>query len=212
MSEIKFPEKCRHVFVSHNCNWWYNRSWGFNVGYKHSVGESLVFADNDVFMPMKDLTFVLEESQKYDATNPYSKIIYANPIESKTIIETGMTNEVVGKIRTALDFAGGMVIFKRSAFEEVGGWDERFYGWGGEDTAMTYKINKILEKDRCVKMEFNAFHLFHPPNYTIKKRWNISNKKRLLWWYFAQSKESLLEYLKAIDINDIGCTQFKCGK
>ena len=44
---------------------------------------------------------------------------------------------------------------------QLGGWDERFIGWGGEDDALTYKVQRkrisTLELD-----EVPALHLWHP--------------------------------------------------
>ena len=36
--------------------------------------------------------------------------------------------------------AGGVVVVSRKALEAFGGWDERFTGWGAEDSAMLWKM------------------------------------------------------------------------
>lgn len=57
-------------------------------------------------------------------------------------------------------YAGGAFLITRAAFVHVGGWDERFRGWGGEDDAMSYKIERArlsgIELDRRP-----ALHLHH---------------------------------------------------
>jgi hypothetical protein len=52
------------------------------------------------------------------------------------------------------------VVFSRTAFESVGGWDEEFVGWGGEDDMMTFKVEAAGLK--TASMPFSCYHLWHP--------------------------------------------------
>lgn len=206
LSKLNLPQKCKHIFLSHSFNWFYNRSWGFNVGYRHSLGDYLIFSDNDIFMNLEDLTSSLKDCKNYDAVNPYSKIIDTTSSEAKAIIETGIANVTNRSSRGGVNFAGGMCMFSRSAFEQIGGWDERFVGWGGEDEALCHKISKILQKDRYKTLDFTSFHLYHARSHMIKKGHNRSYRKGLLSWYRSASKDMIL---KSFDINDIGQKEYQ---
>jgi predicted glycosyltransferase involved in capsule biosynthesis len=50
---------------------------------------------------------------------------------------------------------------RRDAFVHLGGFDERFVGWGGEDDAMTIKVERA--RLSCVELDREvALHLHHP--------------------------------------------------
>ena len=54
------------------------------------------------------------------------------------------------------------MIFPREALDAIGGWDERFRGWGGEDVAFLRALDTLFGKH---KTSNNAiFHLWHSFN------------------------------------------------
>jgi predicted glycosyltransferase involved in capsule biosynthesis len=52
------------------------------------------------------------------------------------------------------------VQYQRPFLALLGGWDERFVGWGGEDNAMDIKIKRAGLRAAMVK-ESPGFHLAH---------------------------------------------------
>jgi hypothetical protein len=55
---------------------------------------------------------------------------------------------------------GGLVIFQRQFLVLLGGWDERFLGWGGEDNAMDIKVQRA-GLHGVMLAESPGFHLAH---------------------------------------------------
>ena len=58
---------------------------------------------------------------------------------------------------------GVVPFFERHRLIEIGGWDEAFIGWGGEDQDV---IERYLRSDRflCRCPDLLYLHLFHPPD------------------------------------------------
>lgn len=56
-------------------------------------------------------------------------------------------------------WCGGAVV-RRDDFERVGGYDERFDGWGGPDIAFGLTMNALVGPVR--RIEGSALHLWHP--------------------------------------------------
>lgn len=54
----------------------------------------------------------------------------------------------------------GLLLVTAAAFAEVGGYDERFAGWGYEDTALTMTLETLHHG--CVRTDGVARHLCHP--------------------------------------------------
>jgi len=61
-----------------------------------------------------------------------------------------------------MTLTSGICIFRKSSLDYVGGWDERFRGYGLEDNAMTIQIGR--SKLPIMQMPFRCYHIFHPRN------------------------------------------------
>lgn len=56
---------------------------------------------------------------------------------------------------------GGIVILSRGAYDDVGGIDDRFVGWGGEDISFGRALDTIVGP--CVQFDATLLHLWHRP-------------------------------------------------
>lgn len=57
-------------------------------------------------------------------------------------------------------YGAGIQIFPREAFDAVGGWDERFRGWGGEDHAAMRAMDTLWWWHKVTPTQF--LHIWHP--------------------------------------------------
>jgi GT2 family glycosyltransferase len=88
-------------------------------------------------------------------------------------------------------FAGGIFVIGREPYLRLGGFDERFRGWGGEDDAMTIKLRRAgMRLAECG--ERPALHLSHPrgPESTQGQP-NYSSNRQLLADYEAYRDDEL---------------------
>lgn len=159
---------CRNVFAYNPGP--FNKGWGFNIGYRFARGNVLIFADADVLID-KQLPVSAELCQRgYQVVKPYRAIVDLTPAET-AIVRDGSFDYQPDRpddaatnregIAEFVVLCGGIFCLRREAFVALGGWDERFLGWGGEDDAMTYKLQRLrlstIELD-----EGPALHLWHP--------------------------------------------------
>jgi predicted glycosyltransferase involved in capsule biosynthesis len=148
----------------------FNKSWGYNLAQRHAGTNLLAFADADLLLPARQLQQAVEIcASTYAAVNPYRRLIDLTPEESQYVGQgnfdwqperplAAQNREAIGE---RVVFCGGLFLIRRDAFIHLGAWDERFRGWGGEDDAMTYK----LERARLPATELDdapALHLWHP--------------------------------------------------
>lgn len=54
----------------------------------------------------------------------------------------------------------GMVVFSREAFEDVGGYDERFTWWGAHDVCWARAMNTL--RGQVVRLPGRTLHFWHP--------------------------------------------------
>ena len=113
----------------------YCRSWALNVGARRARGALLVFHDNDMLVPecyAAELWRRFKEG--YEVINAKRFVFYLEETETKRFFETAVlppdacSESVVQNLE-----AGGSVAMAKDAFFAIGGYDESFVGWGGED-------------------------------------------------------------------------------
>ncbi len=135
----------------------YSRSWAFNEGVKHANSNCLIFHDNDLLVPTCYASETLALSKRgfdfinlkrfifYLPENASSDVIFKHCISDKLEIDSIMQNAE----------GGGSITASKAAFERIGGFDERFVGWGSED-------NEFWERALTQKTwEFGYLPLIH---------------------------------------------------
>ncbi len=192
---------CRHVFV-YNAGP-FNKSWGYNVGFRLSTAPWFAFGDADMIVgdALPDALSYLGNG--YKAVKPYKRLIDLDAQRSRRVIDGDLdvlqerdaqgsdNREGQGEF---IVFAGGVFLIARDAFVRVGGWDERFLGWGGEDDAMSYKI----ERSRMPAVELDqgpALHLWHSRTASAPgKHAHYASNCAVLDDYRRQSDAELLRF------------------
>jgi hypothetical protein len=140
----------------------YCRSWAFNVGARSARGAVLVFHDNDLLVPERYAAEVRDRHREgYEVVNLKRFIFYLSERHSRDTETAGRlsaTTPPVAIVQNAV--GGGSVAVARDAFFAIGGYDESFVGWGGED-------NEFWERAQRLRVwpfaSLPLVHLWHPP-------------------------------------------------
>ena len=177
----------------------FNKSWGLNVGARCANTDVIGFADADVICGdiVESLAACRERvvavnchRRVIDLTESQSALVRAGNYDFVPNAHQALARE---KQQEHLVFCGGNFFIRRQAFLELGLWDERFLGWGGEDDAMSYK----LQRARVSAMEFDsrpAIHLHHEraaPTVGMPPHADYANNVLLLQRYREYSDEAL---------------------
>lgn len=148
----------------------FNKSWGLNVGARAATGPVMVFSDADVVVDGMLARAIALCRERYHVVKPYRHLVDLTPQETDRVRAGAYdfqperdrhappNREAVSEV---LALCGGMFAIRAEAFARLGGWDERFRGWGGEDDAFTYKVQRA----RLPTVELDeraALHLWHP--------------------------------------------------
>lgn len=140
----------------------YSRSWAFNVGARGAQGEVLVLHDNDMLVPVDYAKDVFDRYiDGYQVMNLKRFIFYLDEADSAILFtdKKPLTPRTPESIVQNLE-AGGSFAITRRAYSQIGGMDESFMGWGGED-------NEFWERAQTLKVwpfgYLPMIHLWHRP-------------------------------------------------
>lgn len=140
----------------------YGRSWALNVGARAARGKLLVFHDNDMLIPQAYASEMWARSQEgYEVINLKRFIFYLTEAHSSAVCagDRRLLAAPAEAIVQNLE-AGGSVAMSRDAFFAIGGFDEAFVGWGGEDNEFW---QRALTRKAWPYAYLPIVHLWHAP-------------------------------------------------
>ncbi|HKV38935.1 MAG TPA: galactosyltransferase-related protein, partial [Blastocatellia bacterium] len=140
----------------------YCRAWAFNAGAREAKGKLLILHDNDLLAPRDYSAQAVKIARDgYEVINLKRFIFYLGAEHSKGVA-AGKLALRDGAPETVMQNAegGGSIAVLRRTYFELGGFDESFIGWGGED-------NEFWERARRSKVWPYGYlplvHLWHAP-------------------------------------------------
>ena len=143
----------------------YSRSWAFNAGVREARGAFVVLHDNDVLAPARYAAEVVRLGRiGFEAMRLQRFVFYLDRESTMRVASGGEEGRFhAGGLRLELvrqNCEGHTIAVEREAYLRIGGHDEAFLGWGGED-------NEFY--DRCRLLRFHPWgylpflHLWHTP-------------------------------------------------
>jgi hypothetical protein len=158
----KLPSWVRHIHTPPpDPDMPYCRSWAFNVGARYARGGMLILHDNDILVPSDCASQHWDRvAQGYEVIN-LKRFIFFVDEPSTNALFAGETDMSAITLKCIMQNAegGGSIAITRQAFERIGGMDESFIGWGGED-------NEFWERAQACKVWpygcLPLVHLWHP--------------------------------------------------
>lgn len=178
----------------------FNKNWGYNVGVRMARSDVLFFCDADLLLEHAALNTAASLcARRSMAVNPYDRIADLDQAESQDIA-VGQSTPVFERpdasalrgSREQLCFCGGAFFMRRGLHHLMGGFDERFVGWGAEDDANSVRMFRVAGSSAVTAVENRcALHLWHPREElsTFGNPHYPNNLQRLRWVRHAEDAE-----------------------
>ena len=158
--ESALPKWVRYVHTPVAPDFDYCRAATFNEASRVARGSVLIAHDNDMLVPARYAAEVLARTRDgFAFVDPKRFIFYLDEAISRAIMN-GMplrphTASVVQNLK------GGSIAATREAYQAIGGFDEEFVGWGGEDNDFW---DRAREYGRVYEFGYLPLvHLWHAP-------------------------------------------------
>jgi hypothetical protein len=179
LGQLPAPVVYRHLAKDGVPSGWH-KAWAYNIGARLARGRILVFHDGDVCAPegyAREIVATIEQ-RGYAAASLQRLLFYLSPedthcLERNDEIQSGFT-----PIMAYQNWKGGTIAIARDAFIGLGGFDEGFVDWGGEDDEF-YDRCGALGHRRAGYLPF--VHLWHPPQPDRKQSTNPNIADVMPW-------------------------------
>jgi hypothetical protein len=139
----------------------YSRAWAFNVGARAARGRILVFHDNDVCAPAgyaAELARVFAAG--FEAARLQRFVFYLGEEHTAEVFRLRQATTDRPPLEVVQNCEGHTLAVDRDVYFGVGGHDETFLGWGGEDNE-TFDRLRTRRLHDCAYLPF--LHLWHAP-------------------------------------------------
>jgi predicted glycosyltransferase involved in capsule biosynthesis len=146
----------------------FNKSWGLNLASRVANASWFFLADADL-MIATDIEETLDVlARGVDVVKPYHRVIDLTQAQTDALDDGTLPLDLIESDAPAdrraigehLVLGGGVIAMQARTFTRIGGFDERFIGWGGDDDAITLKIQRV--RPSVVALQGAALHLYHP--------------------------------------------------
>lgn len=158
--EDRLPSWVRYVHTPTN-EAAYNRSWTLNSGARAARGEVLILHDNDMICPADYAAQTLARAKEGCAFQQLKRFTFY--LAERDTLRVFERNEVRTDVPSTIvqNLHGASIAVTREAYFAIGGFDESFVGWGGEDNEFW---DRAETTGRVYAFGYLPFiHLWHAP-------------------------------------------------
>lgn len=165
---IPYYETFAPVLISDSPHHEFNRSGARNAGVNMATSAVVAVVDADNYIPLDRLAQSVSLAMAEDrVVRPFDEVHYLTDAATNRFYEGPQTfslrpsdYEERTPQEIKLDKCGGAYVVKRTSWMSVGGMDERFTGWGLEDTEFNQRSSALLGRQLIVPGP--NYNLYHP--------------------------------------------------
>ncbi|MBK1645080.1 hypothetical protein CKO25_10530 [Thiocapsa imhoffii] len=155
------PAAVRYIHLPHpdgDPGW--RKSWAFNVAAGQARAPVLVCHDGDILVPTGYGQALIETlAHGFDSVHIQRFLFYLNAGDTERVLGGGRLDACCpDEVRH--NWVGGTLAIRRDAYFGIGGFDERFVDWGGEDNEF---FDRCLTLRHCRYGYVPFVHLWHRP-------------------------------------------------
>ncbi len=188
------PPYVKYIYIKLEEDQAFSRSLTFNMGVRHASTSYVVLQDSDIVPPARFLESLLKlmKTDGWEAIRPMRFVFLLDPHATEKYMKSDGRNVPDHVDRIRQNCTGGGVAIKKTVYEEIGGHDESFWGWGHEDIEFYERLNsRLVFPGSYLPM----IHLWHEP--APKKKESEKGNQHLLELRLSVPLQERINELKA---------------
>lgn len=154
----------------------FNRADSRNIGVEASTSDVVIIIDADAFININQIMDACKLAKEKDVlVRPFSRAVYLSEDATERFynnpnIFTDSDGDYVYMTpdQLSVDNFGGAFVIKKKLWNDLGGMDKNFIGWGGEDNAFLDSYH--LKFGTSIKILGNVYSLYHPIDRVVSTR------------------------------------------
>lgn len=165
----------------------FNKAQCFNIGFLAASNNIICGIDADMLIPSTLIDLTIDKVNKDRVVFPGKEIYYAYEwIDPKDLSQKFWYHKTWTKDRATTQFHGGIFICNKKAYTNVGGFDQRFEGYGSEDTSFYMRCTESKDNADTTRV-LDLIHIDH--DYNEAEQHAIETNRRLLIIYSRVNAE-----------------------
>jgi hypothetical protein len=136
----------------------FNKSWALNVGARAARGKLLALHDGDYLVPRQYLAKSRDILDEYEGARPHRFIFYMDQSPSETLCKS-LSLPDDARVERVVANNPTPIITRAASYWSVGGHDESFFGWGGEDEEFLSRLRTRRFSEGGL---MPVIHVWHP--------------------------------------------------
>src|SRR5690606_25078590 len=122
----------------------FSRAGSRNKGVREAANDIVVVCDADSIPQERPILEAIESAYDNRLHLPYTHFLSLSREHSAKVLKNG-ARPLAGKPQfVSTNSVGGVLVMTKEAYFAVGGQDEGFEGWGGEDVAFAFACDVLL--------------------------------------------------------------------
>lgn len=173
----------------------WQKSWAFNTGVREARADIVVCHDGDILVPADYGRQIARHMHNGCDVAHLQRFLFCLTEKTTSTLLHGSHNDLVATPdRVRQNWQGGTLAIRKSCYNQIGGFDERFRDWSGEDREF-YDRCRTLNGCRHGYLPF--VHLWHPEQsakHSSDREHNLAFTRKV----FETPREQRIQQLKSL--------------
>jgi hypothetical protein len=137
----------------------FNKSWALNRAAREARGDVLIVLDADYLLPCRFAAECHRVLAEVEAVRPARLLFYLDEVSTLDLVARGDLSRISGMEKVVANNPTPIAI-RRSTYWEIGGHDEGYFGWGGEDSEF---LDRLRTRPISEAGWLPVVHAWHAP-------------------------------------------------
>jgi len=156
----KLPSDVVYYFQRVSAGKHFNKSSALNKAARLASGDALVILDADYLLPSRFALTSAAALTTVEAARPARWILYLEQPQGRHQAPRQSPGHCIANIESIVSNNPTPIVVRQSTYWAIGGHDEEYEGWGGEDSEF---LDRLRTRSISEGGWLPVWHLWHPP-------------------------------------------------